>query len=81
MAIGNLALKYIQLLEGVNDESVTESAHLARERRFEAWCEGVKDASGRWFNGDHHYLDKIDAGEMDDRPMCCGVFLDWKSTV
>jgi hypothetical protein len=41
----------------------------------------VEDATGHRFNGDHYYIPLIDRGEMKERPMCCGEFLDWKSNI
>jgi hypothetical protein len=61
----------------VNDETKTEVEHKRLELILHAWKEGVEDASGHRFNGDFYYIEKIEAGEMVERPMCCGVFLDW----
>lgn len=70
--------KYISLLLQVNDESKTKMEHDLLSLRLTAWEEGVYDALKRRFNGDHYYTPLIDSGKMKDRPMCCGVFLDWE---
>ncbi len=76
--MGNLYDKYIEMLVMANDESVTEQKHQHFLTALHGWKEGVFDAIGRRFNGDYYYIAKIDAGEMAERPMCCGEFLDWK---
>jgi hypothetical protein len=43
------------------------------------WKQGVEDADGHRFNGDYYYINLFDSGKMKRRPICCGVFLDWKS--
>ena len=79
--MNNLYDKFIAKLVEVNDETKTVAEHRHLEIAFNAWKEGVKDAGGRDFNGDYYYIAKIDAGDMRDRPMCCGVFLDWESSI
>lgn len=74
-----LYAEFIRRLELVNDETKTEHDHLLELARFDAWKAGVDYAAGIRFNGDYHYIGKIDSGEMKERPMCCGVFLDWES--
>lgn len=70
--------EFLRRLIAVNDETKTEAEHKRLELELYAWKEGVHDATGYRFNGDYYYIDKIDAGEMEERPMCCGVFLDWE---
>ena len=53
--------------------------HRQIEARFRGWLEGVEDAAGYRFNGDYYYIKLFDSGKMQERPLCCGVFLDWKS--
>lgn len=67
--------KFIELLLSVNDESVSEKEHRERKLFFDGWKKGVRDAADRHFNGDYYYLDL-----GIDRLMCCGEFLDWKSS-
>ena len=74
-----LRRKYVRLLESVNDEEVSVEEHRARDLYLRAWLASVGDATKRTFNGDHHYIPMIESGEMKKRPMCCGVFLDWRS--
>lgn len=70
--------EYIKRLIEVNDETKTEAQHRELGLIFYGWKQGVEDATGHRFNGDHYYIDKIDKGEMEERPMCCGQFLDWQ---
>jgi len=71
--------EYIRRLLEVNDESKTDDEHRQIETRFRGWLEGVEDAAGHRFNGDYYYIKLFDSGKMQERPLCCGVFLDWKS--
>jgi hypothetical protein len=71
--------EYIKRLLEVNDESKTDDEHRQINDRFRGWVEGVEDASGNRFNGDWYYIDLFASGKMQERPLCCGVFLDWKS--
>ena len=73
--------EYIKLLIEVNDESKTDKEHELIKERFHGWCQGVKDAKDFRFNGDFYYIEKINKGEMVERPMCRGEFLDWKSKI
>ncbi len=72
--------EYIRRLERVNDETVPETEHYLRCAELDAWIKGVRHGAGQdlFFNGDYYYLDKAAAGEIHERPMCCGVFLDWE---
>jgi hypothetical protein len=65
--------EFIKLLIEVNDESVSKENHDRLLIELHAWKRGVEDATGHTFNGDYYY---IELGV--DRPMCCGVFLDWE---
>lgn len=71
--------KFIELLAEVNDENKTQQEHDFLVTKFHGWKDGVRDATGQSFNGDYHYIDLIDKGLIKDRPMCCGMFLDWES--
>jgi len=71
--------EFIKRLIEVNDESKTNREHEISEASFYGWKEGVKDATDFHFNGDFYYINLIDTGVMEERPMCCGKFLDWKS--
>lgn len=70
--------EYIRRLDEVNDETKTEHEHMRLCLIFDGWCAGVEAATGQRFNGDFHYIEKISNGEMQERPMCCGKFLDWQ---
>jgi len=70
--------EYIKRLLDVNDESKTTHEHQLIESSFAGWRKGVKDAAGHTFNGDYYYIDLFDSGQMEERPICCGVFLDWQ---
>ena len=68
--------KYLELLIAANDESKTEKDHYDTVRNLKGWLAGVFDAKGLRFNGDYYYL------ELGiDRPMCCGLFLDWECKI
>jgi len=77
--IDNLYSKYLRLLKQVNDESKTDIEHSRLKSEFSGWKKGIKDARGCVFNGDYYYIEKFDSGEMEERPLCCGEFLDWES--
>ena len=69
--------EYILRLIEVNDETKTLVYHHHLEVQLASWKEGVFDATGYMFNGDEYYNDLVIAGDMKERPMCCGIFLDW----
>ena len=71
--------EYLKRLIEVNDESKTKEEHNRLKQEFWGWKQGVEDAAGHRFNGDYYYIDLIDKGEMEERPMCCGEFLDWEA--
>lgn len=73
--------EYIKRLVEVNDETKTECEHKLLLAEFRGWKQGVEDATGYRFNGDYYYIEKFDAGEIAERPICCGEFIDWKSTI
>lgn len=69
--------KFIELLESANDETKTQQQHDIAV----ATLKGFRLASAHFnvdLNGDWHYILKIECGEMADRPMCLGEFLDWE---
>ena len=70
--------KFIELLESANDETKTQQQHDIAV----ATLKGFRLASAHFnvdqLNGDWHYILKIESGEMADRPMCLGEFLDWE---
>jgi hypothetical protein len=70
--------KYIELLSKVNDEDKTREEHQEALAVLHGWKLGVFDCSdGKYsFNGNYHYTNL-----GINRPMCAGVFLDWKSKV
>ena len=70
--------EYHRRLIEVNDETKTQQEHDRLEINFRGWTAGIRDAAGAWFNGDYYYTDLIDNGDMEDRPMCCGIFIHWK---
>lgn len=69
----SLREKHIQLVESVNN-STTEAEHHDAQLRLGWWREGVMDADVNLslMAADMHYLN-----QGIDRPMCCGVWLDW----
>ena len=70
--------RFIELLIEANDESVTHYEHIRRVDFLYGWKHGVEEARKSaglievYLNGDHYYMDL-----GIDRPMCCGLFLDW----
>jgi len=79
--MSDLYSKFIEKLIEVNDETKTEEEHVRLSCSFRGWREGIRDACGTSFNGDYYYIDLEEKGEMEERPMCCGEFLDWKSSL
>ena len=69
--------KHMARIDAVNI-APTELSHMVAHSELRAWRDGVTDAGG--------YIDLIlaDLEQMHargiDRPMCCGVFLDWESS-
>ncbi len=70
--------KFISLLEAANDETKTQFQHDIAVAALHGFRAAAKHFQDEPLNGDWHYIPKIEAGEMEDRPMCCGEFLDWK---
>lgn len=70
--------RYVHLLERVNDEAVCEGVHRRRDAYLNGWKDGIEEMGGPLLNGDHHYIPLFESGEMRERPLCCGSFLDWK---
>jgi len=66
--------KHIALVDRVN-ESKTELDHRLNEYYLRGWRKGIEDTriEMSYTSVDLHYINK-----GIDRPMCCGVFLDWK---
>ena len=73
--------EYIRRLLEVNDESKTEKEHELIVSNFRGWLQGIEDVSNYRFNGDYYYIDLFDSGKMPERPICCGMFLDWKHNI
>jgi len=71
--------EFLWRLIEANDETKTKAEHDLIIAKFNGWKQGVMDAAGRWFNGDNYYIEKFIKGEMKERPICCGMFLDWSS--
>ena len=72
----NLHDKHIQLVEIAND-SKTRHEHDKALTFLQGWRTGVGHAAGvrtlSYMACDQHYLD-----QGINRPMCCGIWLDWK---
>jgi len=71
--------KYIKRLLCANDETKTQAEHDRIVIEFNGWKRGVEDTKGYQFNGDYYYIDLFSRGKLKERPICCGVFLDWES--
>lgn len=66
--------KHIELIEAVNNAK-THQEHSRALAVLEGYRVAIEEAAG-YFSGiacDQHYMD-----QGVTRPMCCGVFLDWK---
>ena len=65
--------KHIHRIEQVN-KATTDEEHSQRDRDLRNWRKGAEDAGAKFdlFACDYHYFD-----QGVDRPMCCGVWLDW----
>ena len=66
--------KHIKMVEAVNNAK-TEAEHSVANLHLHSWREGVADGGTvlRLMDCDLHYMN-----QGIDRPMCCGVWLDWK---
>jgi len=66
--------KHIELIEAVN-ASTTQVQHDIRYAHLRGFRDGIEAAGLRVpiCDADLHYID-----QDIDRPMCCGVWLDWK---
>jgi hypothetical protein len=64
-----------ELLDAVNEATSQRERDMALAF-LRGWRQGVEDAGSGWsgVSADVHSMAKY--GE--DRPMCCGVLLDWK---
>ena len=70
----NIQEKHIHLIELVN-KSTTREEHSLRDRDLRYWRIGVEDAGLKLdlIGADMYYIN-----QGIDRPMCCGVWLDWE---
>jgi|GEM_PF-4809864 len=68
-----LTEKYIEKVIHLNN-AVDLIEHKLLRNRLDGWTQGVKDCGGKilWTRADNYYLN-----QGIDRPMCCGVWLDW----
>lgn len=70
----NIHEKHIELIEAVNN-SATERTHWDNYNVLNGWRQAFDDM-GRTLDlcaCDMHYID-----QGIERPMCCGILLDWK---
>lgn len=75
--MGAIHQKHMMLVDAVN-EAKTERAHSDAQMILRGWREGMADA-GRPVELCHADLEQFDRG-FTERPMCCGVFLDWEES-
>lgn len=71
--------EHIRLVEAVNNAK-TQAEHDRADMHLHGWREGVR-ACGYQLDmcaADWRYMN---ADENNDRPMCCGVWLDWSPVV
>lgn len=66
--------KHMELVQAVNNAKTVEE-HSHAEQYLRGWREGVTASDGymRLMDADNFYLE-----QGIERPMCCGVWLDWK---
>jgi hypothetical protein len=71
----DIRARHIELVEQVNNAK-DEREHSARQFYLDGWRDGLFSAGVNLslMAADQHYLD-----QGVDRPMCCGVFLDWQA--
>lgn len=67
--------RHTDLIDAVNDAK-TEDEHQYADVFLQGWRAGVDAAGGYWSGtgGDMHTMNRFGK----DRPMCCGVLIDWK---
>ena len=65
---------HFEMVDRVNDVE-TEQEHLIAEAALAGWRMGVESTGQRWsgIDADLHSMARFEG----DRPMCCGVLLDW----
>lgn len=65
---------HTDLIDAVND-AATKHAHTVAEATLTGWRAGLEHCGQRWsfVEADEH-----STARFGDRPMCCGVLLDWK---
>lgn len=75
----DLLMRHRELIAAVNNAK-TEYDHRRADAFLEGWRAGIGDANGThwmrvidWTDADMHH-----EGTAAERPMCIGVFLDWK---
>lgn len=68
--------KHMARIDAVNN-TTTEAEHQSQAMRLDGWRAGIRDAGG-YVNLIAADLEQMDARGVD-RPMCCGVFLDWQN--
>ena len=66
--------KHTELIDAVNDAK-TEYEHTYAEGVLAGWREGLEYCGRRW---DFIEADEHSAERFGDRPICCGVLLDWE---
>ncbi len=79
----NIEARHRELIAAVNN-SKTQAEWNKADATLRGWRMGVSNASGDayeygWMNVmDWHDADLHHKGKDSERPMCLGVFLDWK---
>lgn len=65
---------HTNLIDAVNDAR-TEYEHTRAAGVLQGWRAGVEFCGRKW---DFIEADEHTSARFGDRPMCCGVLLDWK---
>lgn len=65
--------RHVELLDAVNDAK-TQAEHDMAYWKLQGWRDGLEYCNRRWdfIEADQHAFEKY-----GDRPVCCGVLLDW----
>jgi len=68
---------HTDLIDAVN-EAKTQAERDIADAKLEGWRKGVEDCGRKW---DFIEADVHSMARYGDRPICCGVLLDWKPEV
>jgi hypothetical protein len=69
-----MSSKHLAMVDAVNDAK-TQIEHDIAQWQLAGWRKGVEDCGREWsgIEADLHSM-----ARFGDRPICCGVLLDWE---